>query len=194
MEPKTTCKFCGCVILQATANRTNGYCAPHTFYGLPYLERIKCKINHYEIVNPQNLDFTEIPENKREALTSLISEMKEGDKLCRFTSLPENDWTQYYIELGYAILRDTIWIDGVDIIKKSNEYYYKAKVNFLHFEEFLRYHPEEYWDDLLARHKPGDQFIYVFSSPYSWHHLWGREEIVIIRDEKIVYRRHLLVS
>jgi len=195
MEPKTNCKKCGCLILQRTADRNNGYCEPHGFFGLPYLERLESKVNNSKPITEFDIDYSKIPDDKLEELTALISEMDfTTDVLYEFDSVPKSNWTKTYVELGYAIVRDKEWIEGVEIETKINKEFFEHTVEQLSFAQYLGYYPLAQMEDYIVKYKPEDQFMYFKSCPDSWRRLFGVEEILHIRDEKIIYRRGLLVS
>jgi len=169
-ELKTQCMYCKVEILVATAERTNGYCMPHAHMGRPFKERISGII-----VSVEEVGAGASPE-----LTDLIKSMQSTDKLIRFRTLPSSPHQSIYAAMGYAIVRDGEWLDGIIVEWGANPEYDMDVEEILSIEEFVRQEPE-----ILERFKPayrkGDTLLYFRTSPASWEALRGREGFAIVR-------------
>lgn len=122
-EPKTTCKRCGAEILLMTAERTGGYCMPHRYLGLRFVDRIGSKMELGDEVSFDTArDEFERSFSKRtderdgdskERFRVFATEVQEGGAIRRFSGQPRDIDQPIYPCRGFALVREGTVVGGV---------------------------------------------------------------------------------
>ena len=181
---KVPCHYCGVEILKDTAKRTNGYCMPHSYYGLSFVEIIG---GEFEIISEHTqleVEKTLSKENKNkfEVIKTL---MIAGDKLVKFRTKPFNNQEEY-AKNGYAIYRENVIYIGFVTKWAINPKFREDVETEVSIEEIKEVFGKD-WEEVKNKVLEGDKFVHFISSPFTWDCLAGREYYCVKRGEDYLY-------
>lgn len=192
-QGKVPCLYCGVPIMAITAELNNGYCTPHSWYGLTFAKKMYGKVEILEQQTVQSMEKT-IKDEMKDLFWLLVSTMKTGDTLAIFKEIPIPSQLNY-IEKGIAIIRDNEMVNGFAIAKKRNPAYFEDHETIITKEEYIKYFVGE--SELEAFEKfvePGDVFCHFISSQRDWDLRCGRELAHIKRNNEIIHERILRLN
>ena len=179
-EPKTNCTHCGLSILVSTANRTGGYCMPHEALGWSFDKKVGGTILHRATI-----DSTSVPADVDKKLMNdwdrLVRLSRPGDLMIHFSTCPASADEPSYVESGYVIERNGVWIDGFVAREANNREYFRDTEEPINLETFQSYLPKV-WLEWTSIYQEGDDLIHFRTSPHSWNSLCGREGYAIKRQ------------
>lgn len=169
---KVPCRFCGSLILPATAQRTGGFCMPHSNHAAVFLDTLGGKAEFDEPI-PQKLAFQELlSKETRLALGVLFSIMQPEDELKMFSVKPQGE-NQLIAERGIAIFRNGQCITGFVAKWASNPGFDQDHEEVCEKDEIATAFGDE-WHKIEKKIPEGSIFVRFRTSQRSWMSLCGR--------------------
>jgi len=183
---KVRCHYCGVEILEDTANRTNGYCMPHSGYGLSFPEKIGGEFKIVSYQTQQQVEYSVTSEHKKE-FDIIRTLMLPGDKLVKFTTTPFKNQKEY-AKSGYAIYREHKYFTGFVTELERNQDYYQDVETEVNIIEIIEVFGED-WEKIKNELIEGDIVVHCITSPYSWDCLAGRDYYAVKRGDEYLFSK-----
>ena len=183
---KIPCRFCGRMILPATARRTGGFCMPHSSHVNAFLDTLGGPVEFGEPIPQEVVTQKTLCKETKLALGVLFSIMQPEDELRLFSVKPQGD-SRLFAERGVALFRGGKCVTGFVAKWMSNPAFEQDHEDVCDREEISSAFGDG-WRKIENKIPKGVVFVRFRTSQLSWMFLHGRAGYAIKYNGKYLWR------
>ena len=182
---KIPCRFCGRMILPATARRTGGFCKPHSSHANAFLDTLGGPVEFGAPIPQEVLSQNLLNTETKLALGVLFSIMQPEDELRLFSVKPQGD-SRLVAERGVALFRGGKCITGFVAKWMCNPEFDQDHEEICDREELSKAFGDG-WRKIEKLIPKGVVFVRFRTSQLSWMFLHGRAGYAIKYNSKYLW-------